>query len=144
MKKLTVENYKKDKYYPKVVKAMNDELIHSNFVSPIQVFQRMQYLDKINTEKWRKGQIPYLEKVIMCGLSKASRILRLMRFHAHDLNMKPSITIYKRKRKSSKQSLRFSKSGIINLEEAYSRHFVKIGKKQKILNKSMKQNVEKV
>ena len=93
MKKLTLGNYKKDKYYTKVVKAMNDELIHSNFVSPIQVFQRMQYLDKINTEKWRKGQIPYLEKVIMCGLSNASRILRLIRFHAHDLNMKPSITI---------------------------------------------------
>jgi len=126
--KLTVENYKVDKYYLKVLKAVNDELIHSNFVSPIAVFQRMQLLDKANVENWKKGQIPFLEKVIMCSLGKANRILKLIRFHAHDLNMKPSITIYKRKSRSGKLDLRFSKTGDKKLEEAYSRHFVKIGK----------------
>ncbi len=128
MNKLTVENYQNDKYYPKVVKAVNDELIHSDFVTPIQVFQRMQLLDKADVEKWRKGQVAFLEKVIMCSLGKASRLIQLMRFHAHDLNMKPSITVYKRKSRAGKLDLRFSKSGDKKLEEAYSRHFVKIGK----------------
>ncbi len=107
---------------------MNDELIHSDFVSPISVFQRMELLDKGDIEAWKKGRIRYLEKVIKCNLSKANRVLRLMRFHGHDLNMKPSITIYKRKSKSTKIALIFSKSGDLKLEEAYSRHFVKIKK----------------
>lgn len=130
--KLTVVNYKDDKYYPKVVKAVNDELIHSNFVSPIAVLQRMQLLDKSAVEKWKKGQIPFLEKVIMCNLGKASRILQLMRFYAHELNMKPSVTVYKGKARSGKLDLRFSKTGDKKLEEAYSRHFVKAGKQETI------------
>lgn len=130
MIKLTAENYKNDKYYTKVVKAVNDELIHSNVVSPIAVFQRLQLLDKPNVEKWKKGQIPFLEKVILCNLGKANRILKLIRFHAHDLNMKPSITVYKRKVGSAKLNLKFSKTGDKKLEEAYSRHFIKMEKQK--------------
>ena len=137
---LTVKNYKNDKYYPKVVKAMNDELIHSNFVSPIEVMQRMCILKKEHVADWRKGRIAYLEKVINCNLSKANRILQLMRFHAHDLNMKPSITIYNRKVKSIKIKLRFSKSGTQKIEDSYSRHFVKYGKR--IDNSNSASNME--
>ncbi len=128
MVKLTVDNYRKDKYYPKVVKAMIDELIHSSYVSPIEVIQRMDLLKKDQVADWKKGRVTYLEKIISCNLSKASRILRLMHFHAHDLNLKPSITIYKRKARSRTIPLRFSKSGIQKLEESYSRHFLKMGK----------------
>jgi len=66
--------------------------------------------------------------VVKCNLSKASRILRILRFHAHDLNLKPSMTVYKRKTAGGKIPLRFSKSGEKNLEEAYARHFVRLGK----------------
>ncbi len=48
--------------------------------------------------------------------------------HAHDLNLKPSGTEYKRKIKGGKIPLQFSKTGERNLEEAYSRHFVRLGK----------------
>ena len=128
MIKLTVKNYRNDKYYPKVVKAMNDELINSSFVSSIDVMQRMDVLKKEHVEDWKNGRVTYLEKVIHCNLSKANRILRLMQFHAHDLNMKPSITIYKRKTGSKEIALRFSKSGEPKIEDSYSRHFIKIGK----------------
>jgi hypothetical protein len=128
MIKLTVKNYRDDKYYPKVVKAMNDELIHSSFVSSIDVMQRMDVLKKEHVEDWRNGKVTYLEKVIHCNLSKANRILRLMQFHAHDLNMKPSITIYKRKTGSQKIVLKFSKSGESRLEDSYSRHFIKMAR----------------
>ena len=127
--KLTVANYKEDKYYPKVVKAVNDELIHSHFISAIAVFQRLKLLDKADVEKWKKGQVPFLERVIMCSLGKVSRILQLIRLHTHDLNMKPSITVYQRKAKSGKIALRFSKSGDKKLEETYARHFIKAGYK---------------
>ena len=97
MIKLTVKNYKNDKHYPRVVKAMNDELINFSFISSIDVMQRMDVLKKEHVEDFRSGRVAYLEKAIHCNLSKANRILRLTKFHAHDLNMKPSITINTRR-----------------------------------------------
>jgi hypothetical protein len=41
MKKITVENYTTDKYYPKIVKAVDTELKSQNFVAPIRVFISM-------------------------------------------------------------------------------------------------------
>lgn len=38
------------------------------------------------------------------------------------------MTIYKRKTAGGKFPLRFSKSGEKNIEEAYARHFVRLGK----------------
>jgi hypothetical protein len=88
----------------------------------------MRLLEGQDIDNWRKGRVPYLEKVIKCNLEKAGRILRILRFHAHDLNLKQSVTIYRRKTAGGKIPLRFSKSGERNIEEAYSRHFVKLGK----------------
>ena len=128
MKKITVENYIVDKYYPKVVKAVDTELKSQNFVAPIRVFVSMGLLDVQDIDNWRKGQVPYLERVVKCNLAKAGRILRILRFHAHDLKLKPSVTVYRRETSGGKIPLRFSKSGERNIEEAYSRHFVKLGK----------------
>ena len=128
MKKITVENYSVDKYYPKIVKAVDNELKSQNFLAPIRVFVSMGLLEAQDIENWRKGQVPYLERVVKCNLAKASRILRILRFHAHDLNLRPSVTVYRRKTAGGKIPLRFSKYGEKNIEEAYSRHFVKLGK----------------
>jgi hypothetical protein len=128
MKKITVANYTTDKYYPKIVKAVNNELKSQNFVAPIRVFVSMGLLEAQDIDNWRKGRVPYLEKVIKCNLEKAGRILRILRFHAHDLNLKPSVTVYRRKTAGGKIALRFSKYGDKNIDEAYSRHFVKLGK----------------
>lgn len=128
MKKITVENYTTHKYYPKIVKAVDDELKSQNFVAPIRVFVSMGLLEAQDIDNWQKGRVPYLERVVKCNLAKASRILRILRFHAHDLNLEPSVTIYRRKTAGGKIPLRFSKYGEKNIEEAYSRHFVKVGK----------------
>jgi hypothetical protein len=85
-------------------------------------------LEEQEIDDWRKGRVPYLERVVKCNLAKAGRILRILRFHAHDLNLKPSVTVYRRKTAGGKVALRFSKYGQKNIEEAYSRHFVKLGK----------------
>lgn len=76
-------------------------------------------------EDWRRGRVPYLERVIVCNLSRLSRILRILRFHAHDLRLKPSATVYKRWGKGAKERLRFTKTGEPRLEEAYATHFVR-------------------
>jgi hypothetical protein len=49
--------------------------------------------------------------------------------HAHDLDLKPSATVYKRWTKGSRPLLRFSKTGDHNIEAAYARHFVSPRKK---------------
>jgi hypothetical protein len=128
MKKITLQNYMTDKYYPKIVKAVDTELKSQNFVAPIRLFVSMGLLDVQDIDNWRKGQVPYLERVVKCNLAKAGRILRILRFHAHDLNLKPSVTVYRRKTAGGKIPLRFSKSGEKNIEESYARHFVRLGK----------------
>jgi hypothetical protein len=83
----------------------------------------MGLLTREHLEDWRHGRVPYLEQVIHCNLTRLSRLLRILRFLAHDLNLKPSGTAYMRWGKGPKQRLRFTKTGDPKLEEAYATHF---------------------
>jgi hypothetical protein len=129
LKKIKVANYRQDPYYAPIVRVVEDLLREKGFVAPVELFIRMNLLSPESAEDWRRGQISYLERVIRCNLSKASRILRILRMHAHDLDLKPSLTVYKRWTKGSRPLLRFSKTGDHNVEEAYARHFVSPRKK---------------
>jgi hypothetical protein len=124
LKKITRANYRQDPYYPPIVRVVESLLREKGFVAPVELFIRMNLLSQESAEDWRRGQISYLERVIRCNLSKASRILRILRMHAHDLDLKPSLTVYKRWTRGSRPLLRFSKTGDHKVEEAYARHFV--------------------
>src|ERR1700730_18665910 len=128
LKKITVANYRQDPYYARIVKAVEGLLREKGFVAPLELFIRMDLLSPESVENWRRGRIPYLERVIRCNLGKAGRILRILRMHAHDLDLKPSLTVYKRWTKGCRPLLRFSKTGDYNIEDAYARHFVSPGK----------------
>lgn len=125
MTKITVTNYRESKDYTKIVAAVGRILERQCFVAPIDVFQELGLLEPVDSARWRRGAVPYLERVIRCNLSRAGRILRVLRFHAHDLKLGPSMTCYQHK----SHRLRFSKSGEHLIEEAYSRHFIVIGKR---------------
>jgi len=131
MKQITVENYRSDKYYPSVVRAVDSILGRGDCVSPIEVFVEMGLLRVESVAEWRAGRLPFLERGIQCNLSRSSRILRLLRMHAHDLNLRPSRTGYVRRTRGGKLRLRFTKSGDLRVEEAYARHFVKVGNNRK-------------
>jgi len=131
MKQITVENYRSDKYYPGLVRAVNSILGREDCVSPIEIFIEMGLLSVESVAEWRVGRLPFLERGIQCNLSKASRILRLLRMHAHDLNLRPSGTAYVRRTRGGRLRLRFTKSGDLKVEEAYACHFVKVVSKQK-------------
>ena len=94
MKHITVNTYRKDKYYPRVVRAVGKILARSDVVAPSDILIEMGNLSKRNYEAWRKGHVPYLERVFEGSLSKANRILRIIAFHTHDLNMVPRQTTY--------------------------------------------------
>ncbi|MFQ6126494.1 MAG: hypothetical protein ACE5R6_18060 [Candidatus Heimdallarchaeota archaeon] len=60
MKSVTVHNYSKDKYYPRVVQAIASILTRSDVVTPVDVLREMGNLTKKNHDSWHKGQVPYL------------------------------------------------------------------------------------
>lgn len=125
---VSVDTYRDDKLYPRITQSVEKLLAKERFIAPVDVLVDIGLLDKKNLEDWRRGRVPYLEKVIDCNLTRLSRLLRILRFHAHDLNLGPSITAYMRWGKGPKQRLRFTKTGDPKLEEAYVRHFVLPGK----------------
>lgn len=125
MVKVTLKNYRESKDYGRIVAAVARILSQQRHVSPVEVFVELNLLAADDLQRWKRGGVPYLERVIRCNLSRAGRILRVLRCHTHDLNLKPSITCYHHR----KQPLRFSKSGEHLIEEAYSRHFVVVGKR---------------
>ena len=126
--KVNVDTYRDDRLYTRVAQAVEALLAKGNVVAPVDVLVRMELLEPKRLEDWRRGRVPYLEKVIDCNLNCLSRLLRILRFYAHDMNLAPSATAYMRWGKGPKQRLRFTKTGDPQLEEAYARHFVWPGK----------------
>ena len=122
MKDVTTTTYRKDEYYPQVVQAMARILMRSDVVAPVEVLIEMGNLSAKHHDAWRAGRIPYLERVFEGSLSKANRILRIIGFHAHNLNMIPIQTTY-RASSGKHPMLTFSKSGAKHLEKAYSRNY---------------------
>src|SRR5215472_8699730 len=118
LRKITLTNYRQDRYYARIVKATEDLLREKGFVAPIELFIRMELLSPESVDDWRRGRIPYLERAIQCNLSKASRILRILRKHAHDLDLKPAPTMYKRWTSGPRTLLQFSKTGDRAVEKA--------------------------
>ncbi len=125
---LSVATFREDPLYPRITRAVEAILQHGHVVAPIDVLVGMGLLTREHLENWRRGRVPYLERVIDCNLTRLSRLLRILRFHAHDLNLAPSTTAYMRWSKGPKQRLRVTKTGEPKLEEAYATHFVWPGK----------------
>lgn len=126
--RVSVDQYREDPLYPHIVQAVERLLACGKVVAPVDVLVGMGFLDPAKLEDWRRGRVPYLEKVIDCNLTRLSRLLRILRFHTHDLKLVRSTTVYMRWGKGPKQRLCFTKTGEGRLEEAYSRHFVWPGK----------------
>jgi hypothetical protein len=127
-RKVTVATFRKDPLFPRIERAVATLLKTRKVVTPIDVLVGMQLLTYEKVEDWRRGRVAYLERVINCNLIRLSRLLRILRFHAHDLNLVPSMTDYRRHGKGPKQRLRFTKTGDTRLEVAYATHFVWPGK----------------
>jgi hypothetical protein len=124
----SVATFRDDPLFPRIERAVAAILKKSKVVAPLDVLVGMDLLAPEDIEAWRRGRVPYLERVIRGNLTRLSRLLRILRFHAHDLKLVPSSSVYLRWGKGPKQRLRFTKTGDAKLEEAYARHFVWPGK----------------
>jgi hypothetical protein len=123
-----IDNFRADPLFSRIEHACRSILAKGKVVAPVDLLVAMQLLSSGHLEDWRYGRVPYLEQVIDCNLTRLSRLLRILRLHAHDLNLVPVQAVYRRHGKGPRQTLRFTKTGDPNLEAAYGRHFVQPGK----------------
>ena len=125
---VSVATYRDDPLYPRIERAVAAILANGKVVAPVDVLVRMGLLAPDRLEQWRLGRIAYLEQVVDGNLTRLSRLLRILRFHAHELKLVPSMTVYVSQGTRRRLRLRFTKSGQAAIEKAYARHFVWPGK----------------
>lgn len=135
MKNITISNYKHDTFYGPIVSAVHATLRDVDEVAPVEIFSRLGMLSKADCLLWRQGKVPYLERVLRCNLSKATRILRILRMHAHDLNLGKREAEYYTTEGNTGAYLRFTKTLDRKIETAYRTHFHIIGRPEKFREK---------
>ncbi|MGA2451246.1 MAG: hypothetical protein ABTD50_21515 [Polyangiaceae bacterium] len=121
---VTVHDFRRDPMFPRIERAVAAILANGKVVAPVDVLVKMDILAPSDLEDWRFGRVPYLERVVRGSLSRLSRLLRILGFHCHDLNLVPSHTAYVKWGKGPRTALRFTKTGEERLEKIYARHFV--------------------
>ena len=94
------------------------------YIALDEVFREMGKLDAKQWDEWRRGKVPYLERVIRLNLSQINAVCRAVHASARRGNLKPSWTAYVRWGKGSRPPLRFTKSGDPNLERAWATRYV--------------------
>ena len=107
----------------RVVKAAEAALAARHYVSPVDVLVGIGWLDPGAIERWRQGQIDYLERVVQTNLSRISEAMKLFRSWATAKGLVASETSYVA-RKPSRRRLRFSKSGNPTIERLYRTHWL--------------------
>lgn len=110
-----------EKNIKRIISELSDK---KGYICSIDVLLGLKYLSKTDYEKWRNGQVEYLEKICQANLGKLTTINKIIRQVAAKMNLEPSLTVYNKYGKGPKQKLRFSKSGDFNIEQAYSTHFL--------------------
>jgi hypothetical protein len=113
----------RSKLAARVAKAAEAALAARKYVSPVDVLVGIGWLDPGAVERWRRGQIDYLERVVQTNLSRISEAMKLFRSWATAKGLVASETSYVARR-PSRQQLRFSKSGNPTIERLYSTHWI--------------------
>jgi len=109
----------------KLGKVSSQLLKDKGYISFIDIFLKLGYLNLKDYTNWRMKKIPYLEKVIKINLSKINLIMKSVRTNCINGKLKASWTYYKAWGKGAKSILRFSKTGNENIEKLYATHFLK-------------------
>ena len=107
----------------RVARAAEASFAAKRFVSAIDIFVGIGWLDPGALERWRRGQIDCLERAVQANLSRVSEAMRLFRSWATVKGLLASPTEYVA-RTPRREILRFSRSGIAAIEASYRTHWV--------------------
>jgi hypothetical protein len=94
VKSVNGATHRSNAYYDRVVLGVKRLLLNKGFVAPIDLFVSLDLVDPTNISKWRAGNIDYFERIIRCNLSKTSQIMRVLKFHALEIGLRPSSSVY--------------------------------------------------
>jgi hypothetical protein len=111
----------------KVASVAGEAVRQKGYVTAVDVLVGLGWLSSDKLEDWRRGRVPYLERVVVANLSKISFAMKALRSWALRGKLYGSETVYKRWGKGPKTALRFSKSGTAAVEAAYCTHFILAG-----------------
>ncbi len=117
----------RDNLFGEVGNSMYHQVNNTGYATAVQTLMDMEILSKEDYERWRNGQVPYLEKVCKINLKKLAFILDEMKRYAAKKDLKPSFTFYKQWGRKNKEAvkLRFTKTGNEYMEKLYATHYVK-------------------
>jgi hypothetical protein len=107
----------------RVARAAWPALVVQGYVSPVDVLIGLGWLDMGRVERWRRGQIPYLERVVEANLRRISEAMKAFRSWAAKRGLKASETAYLR-RAPPRRPLVFSRSGRPEIEKLYRTHWI--------------------
>jgi hypothetical protein len=107
----------------RVTKAAEAAFAAQKYVSPVDVLVGIGWLDPGAVERWRQGQVDYLERVVQTNLPRISEAMKLFRSWARAKGLVPSETSYVA-RMPQRRTLRFSKSGNPTIEQLYRTHWI--------------------
>jgi hypothetical protein len=109
----------------RVAGAAQQALDEKKYVSLVDVLVGMGLLQPRHLDRWRRGEVPHLERVIQANLSKISETMRLFRVWAESRGLKASETVYTTQgRGGQRRTLQFSVSGNPDIEKAWQTHYV--------------------
>ena len=80
----------------KISNSVYMQLKTKGFVTIVDTFMDIGILEKEQYERWKKGQVPYLEKVCQGNLNKLSETVKEICKCARKLDLKESFTYYKK------------------------------------------------
>jgi hypothetical protein len=113
----------RSKLEDRVENAAGAALVERHFVTAIDVLVGIGWLTTPQVDRWRRGQVDYLEGMVTANLSKISTAMGAFRHWAQKEGLNPSESDYL-SRSRDHRPLRFSKSGDPTIEAAYRTHWV--------------------
>ena len=91
-------------------------------IAPVDVFLRFGSLTQADDDRWRRGQIPALERVIQLNLTRITFLMQALRRQSLQGHLRPRPTVYTSWGSGPRRRLRFSVSGQAQIEAAYATH----------------------
>lgn len=92
-------------------------------VTPLEVLVGIGWLPAAQVEAWRRGRVPYLERVADVNLARLSTALRLLGDWARRRHLTPSETVYVAWTRD-RHRLCFTKTGNAHLERVWRTHWI--------------------
>lgn len=114
-----------DKRIERIHQIMDEQCQKRGYATAVDTLMELGMLNKKDYQRWRVGQVDYLERVCSGNLNKLSDILIEMQKYAKSQGYHPSETVYKAQGKSKRKGvLQFTKYKNPTLEKRYATHYV--------------------